>query len=120
MGDLVAFPTKKKTVPVRQLTKQECDSVLSVLIAKGLGTYLSVLNNGRYVCVFNRSDEPYFIGREESMCYLFDPEDTLLAQSQDLDDVLDVLEDTLKSPPSKSLATKFWIRLSWWQWVSSP
>lgn len=102
MGDLVAFPTKKKTVPVRQLTKQECDSVLSVLIEKGLGTYLSVLNDGRYICVFNQSDEPYFIGREETMCYLFDPDDTLLVQSADLDDVLGVLEESLNSPPSVS------------------
>lgn len=102
MGDLISFPTKKKTVPVRQLTKQECDGVLSVLIEKGLGTYLSVLNNGRYICVFNQSDEPYFIGRRENMCYLFDPEDTLLVQSQDLGDVLDVLEKNLKASPSIS------------------
>ena len=100
MGELVPFPTKKKMVPVRQLTKQECDSVLAVLIEKRLGTYLSVLNDGRYICVFNKSEEPYFIGRQQNMCYLFDPDETLILQSQHLEDVLNTLEVTLKSAPS--------------------
>ena len=71
MGIVVPFP-ETKAFPAQRLTKQECDSVLTVMIGKGLDTYVSINNGSKYVCVFDHKDEPYYIGREDGVCYLFD------------------------------------------------
>jgi hypothetical protein len=99
MGEIVPFPTKKKFVSFQRLSKQECDAVLAVLIEKKLANYFSINDGGQYLSVFDSQGNPYFIGRERSVCYLFDPDETMLAQCQSFEDVLDTLEMTLKPTP---------------------
>ncbi len=95
MGIVVPFP-KIKTLPAQRLTKQECDAVLMVMIAKGLDTYVSVNNGSKYVCVFGYEGEPYYIGREDGVCYLFDYDEMVIASSEHFEVVQQALEVILK------------------------
>ncbi len=95
MGIVVPFP-KTKTLPARRLTKQECDAVLMVVIAKGLDTYVSVNNGSEYVCVFGYEGEPYYIGRENGVCYLFDYDEMVIISSPHFHVVQQALEVILK------------------------
>ena len=99
MGEVVPFAKKKKLVSFQRMTKRECDAVLAILIEKELANYFSIHDGGQYLCVFDSHGDPYIIGREKSVCYLFDPDETMLAQGQCFEDVLDTLEMTLKSTP---------------------
>ena len=95
MEIVVPFP-KIKTLPAQRLTKQECDAVLMVMIAKGLDTYVSVNNGSKYVCVFGYKGEPYYIGREDGVCYLFDCDEMVIISSLFFDVVQRALERILK------------------------
>ena len=95
MGIVLPFP-ECKTLPAQRLTKQECDAVLSVHIEKGLATYVSLNNGCQYVCVFDYEGEPYYIGREDGVCYLFDHEEMVVISSQHFEVVQQALEVILK------------------------
>ena len=100
MATIIPFPNTTP-VPKRGLTKQECDVLdaeASGLIQDGQATGVSIHNDGQYMCIFDRHGEPYFIGREEGMCYLFDHEETMLARSQRFAIVLQALAAILTSP----------------------
>ncbi len=101
MATILPFPNTK-VVPVRGLTKQECEAVHAeacALMYQGRATGVSIHNDGQYMCVFDRCGEPYFIGREEGVCYLFDHNETMVAQSRRFGDVLEALEVMLSSTP---------------------
>jgi hypothetical protein len=90
MATVLRFPIEK-VVPVRGLTKHECDAVHAEaydMMLRGWVTGVSILNAGQYMCVFDRCGQPYFIGREEGVCYLFDPNETQLAESRRFHEVL--------------------------------
>ena len=95
MGIVVQFP-ETKALPAQRLTKQECDAVLSVMLAKGLNTYVSINNGSKYVCVFGYEDEPYYIGREDGVCYLFDDDEMVIISSPHFEVVQHALEGILK------------------------
>ncbi len=95
MGIVAPFP-ETKAFPAQRLTKQECDAVLTVMIGKGLDTYVSINNGSKYVCVFDHKDEPYYIGREDGVCYLFDHDETVITSSEHFEVVQQALEVILK------------------------
>ena len=98
MGILVPFP-ESKTLPVQPLTKKEYDSVLAtayVLMQDEHALAVSSENDRRYMIVFDRRGEPYFIGRVEGVCCLCKGNETMLASSQQLEEVLETLKDILK------------------------
>ena len=47
------------------------------------------------MCVFDRQGEPYFIGRENGVCYLFDPTGAFLARNPRFEVVIDALAEAL-------------------------
>jgi len=99
MAIIIPFPNAMP-VPVRGLTKQECDVLgaeAAGLIHEGQATGVSIHNDGQYMCVYDRRGERYFIGREEGMCYLFDDEETMLAKSPRFESVRQALETILTS-----------------------
>ncbi|MDA1326045.1 MAG: hypothetical protein O3C34_15015 [Proteobacteria bacterium] len=99
MATIIPFPNAMP-IPVRGLTKQECnilDAEAAGLIHDGQATGVSIHNDGQYMCVYDCDGEPYFIGREEGMCYLFDYEETMLAKSPRFEIVLQALDKILKS-----------------------
>ena len=99
MATIIPFPNAMP-VPMRGLTKQECDVLdaeAAGLIRDGQATGVSIHNDGQFMCVFDCHGEPYFVGREEGMCYLFDHEETMLAKSQRFEIVLQALEVILTS-----------------------
>ena len=99
MGTILQFPVDK-VVPFRGLTKRECDAVRAHaydLILQGRVTSVSCRYDRQYMCVFDHEGAPYFIGREERVCYLFGPDETLLAESFRFKDVLDSMNVTLSS-----------------------
>lgn len=98
MGEILPFPKKKRSVDFQPLTRREKDDAMAMLRDRGLATYVGFLDAGRHVCVFDDQGNPYSIGREESLWYLFDPKETLLHESRHFEHVVDVLESTLKSP----------------------
>ena len=51
------------------------------------------------MCVFDGDGEPYSIGREEGVCYLTDPDETMIAHSQRFEIVLEALEMMLSPTP---------------------
>ena len=81
MGIVVPFP-EKSAFPAQLLTKQECDGLLTVMIEKGLETYVSICNGSKYVCVCDYDGEPYYLGREDGICYLFDHNEKVIFSSQ--------------------------------------
>jgi len=97
MGDVLRFPVEMR-VPRSGLEEDECGAVVSaacVAIEQGAATAVSVQNDGQYVCVFGRRGEPYYIGRVDCLCYLFDEETVVVAESIRFDVVLAALRDTL-------------------------
>ncbi len=100
MANILPFPVKK-VIPIWGLTEQECDAVQAEaydLMLQGRATGISIQNDGRCMCVFDGNGEPYFIGRENGVCYLFDNNEMMLASSQRFEIVLDALEMML--PPT--------------------
>ena len=102
MAMILPFPVKN-VVPLWGLTESECDAVQAEaydLMLQGRATGVSIHNEGRYMCVFDGSGEPYSIGRENGICYLFDNNEILLAKSRQFERVLDALEAMLPPPPA--------------------
>ena len=99
MATILPFPVEK-VVPVWGLTKRECDAVRAEaydLILRGRVTSVTCRYDRQYMCVFDRERAPYFIGREERVCYLFSPDETLIAQSRRFKDVLEAMDVVLSS-----------------------
>ena len=97
MATILQFPIKK-AVPVWGLTEQECDTVQTEaydLMLRGQATGVSIHNDGQYMCVFDRNGQPYSVRRENGMCYLFDPNEMILARSDRFEILLDALEMAL-------------------------
>ena len=94
MGIVVPFP-ETKAFPAQRLTKQECDAFLTVMIGKGLDTYVSINNGIKYVCVFDQEDEPYYIGREDGVYYLFGNDEKVITSSEHFEVVQIILEAIL-------------------------
>ena len=97
MGIIIPFP-KAKAVPVKGLTEQECDAVHAEaydLMVEGYATGVSNHNDGEYMCVLDRSGKPYSVRRENGLCYLFDPNEMILARSERFEMVLVALEMTM-------------------------
>jgi hypothetical protein len=97
MATVLRFPIEK-VVPIRGLTKHECEAVdagAHDMMLRGWVTGVSTLNGGQYMCVFDRCGQPYFIGREEGVCYLFDPHEAQLAESRRFHEVLESLSTIL-------------------------
>lgn len=97
MATILPFP-KKKAIPVWGLTQEECDTIHTMaynFIREGQATGVSIHNDGQYMCVFDGQGEPYFIGRVDSDCYLFNASETLIAESPRFEVVLDALMETL-------------------------
>ena len=63
----------------------------------GVGSH----DDGQYMCVFDGIGEPYFIGRENGVCYLSDNNETILARSQRFEIVLVALEMMLPTTPDE-------------------
>jgi hypothetical protein len=100
VATILTFPTKK-SIPVWGLTPEECDTIHTLaydLIRQGKATGVSIHNDGQYMCVFDGRGEPYFIGRVDSDCYLFNANETLIAENRRFEIVLDALRDTLIQP----------------------
>ena len=53
------------------------------------------------MCVFDGKREPYTISREEGVCYLSDPDETMLAHSRQFEELLQALEVLLTSRPDE-------------------
>lgn len=99
MATILPFPIKKM-VPTWGLTEDECDAVQAEaydLMLQGRVTGVSLHDDGRYMCVFDGTGEPYFIGRENGLCYLSDNNEKTLARSQRFEIVLVALEMLLPS-----------------------
>ena len=97
MATIIPFPNIMPE-PVSGLTGPErkvLDAEASVLMREGQVTGISIHNDGQYMCVYDCRGKPYFIGREEGMCYLFDSEETMLAKSHRFDIVVQALEAIL-------------------------
>jgi hypothetical protein len=101
MATIIPFPVKK-VVPIWGLTEQECNAVQAVaydLILEGHARRVSVHNDRQYMCVLDANGEPYSIGREEGVCYLTDPDETMLTHSRRFEIVLQALQILLTSRP---------------------
>ena len=84
-------------IPLWGLTDHESEAVRAeafVLMQEGLCIGVSQHGDGNYMCLFDSEWEPYFIGREQGMCYLFGTDGGLLAESRRFEDVLRVLMNT--------------------------
>jgi len=100
MATILPFPVKKQ-VPAWGLTEQECDAIQAEaydLMLQGRATGVSIHRDGQYMCVFDNNGEPYSIGRENGICYLFDNNEMVLARSQRFEIIVDALEMIL--PPT--------------------
>ena len=72
-------------IPLWGLTDHESEAVRAevfVLMQEGLCRGVSQHGTGSYMCVFDAEWEPYFIGREQGICYLFGTDGGLLAESK--------------------------------------
>ena len=97
MATILPFP-KKRTIPVGGLTQEECDTIhalASDLIREGRATGVSIHNDGQYMCVFDGHGEPYFIGRVDNDCYLFNASEALIAENRRFEVVIDALQEIL-------------------------
>jgi hypothetical protein len=97
MATILPFPVKK-VVPESELTEDECRTVHEeayALMQRGRVTGVSHHADGMYMCVFDRAGEPYFIGREDGVCYLFDPTGAFVARSRRFEIVVDALNEAL-------------------------
>ncbi len=103
MATILPFPVKKAS-PVWGLTEEECDAVQAEaydMMLQGRVTGVSIHDDGQYMCVFDGNGEPYAIGRENGVCYLFDNDDVVLASSHRFEIVLDALEMILPTAPDE-------------------
>jgi hypothetical protein len=101
MTNILPFPVKK-VVPIWGLTEPECDAIQSEayeLMLEGQATGISIHNDCQYICVLDKNGEPYSIGREQGVCYLFDSNETMLARSRRFEIVLRTLAILLTSRP---------------------
>ena len=101
MATILPFPKAKAEGP-SGLTTQECEALHAkafVLIQQGLASRVSVHDNGYYMCVFDCRGEQLFIGRVDGVYYLFDHNETLVAESDLFEIVLQALEILLTSRP---------------------
>ena len=97
MATILTFPVKK-VISSSELTEDECQTVHEEaygLMQRGSVTGVSRHNDGMYMCIFDRNGEPYFIGRENGVCYLFDPTGAFVARSPRFEVVVDALTETL-------------------------
>lgn len=97
MATILPFP-KKKAIPVWGLTQEECDTIHGLayeLIRAGSATGVSIHNDGQYMCVFDSNGNPYFIGRVDNDCYLFNAAESLIAENRRFEVVLDALKEIL-------------------------
>ena len=97
MATILPFPVRK-AVPVSELTEDECQTVHEEaysLMQRGQVTGVSQHADGMYMCIFDRNGEPYFIGREDGVCYLFDPTGAFVARSERFEIVVDALNEAL-------------------------
>ncbi len=60
-------------------------------------------NDGQFMCVFDGDGEPYSIGREKGVCYLTDPDETMIAHSRRFEIVLEALEMMLSPTPDETV-----------------
>ena len=99
MATILPFP-RNNVVPIWGLTERECAAIHAAafpLIQNGQSTGVSVHNDRQYMCVFDCDGAPYSIAREEGVCYLTSPEETMLAHSRRFEIVLQALAVILKS-----------------------
>jgi len=104
MENILRFPIEKR-VPVCGLSSHECEAAYAVacaLIAQDRAVSVIVENDGRYVCIFDRHNNPYFLGRQDCQCYLFDSEAFVIAENVRFDIVLDALQSILSPDPAIS------------------
>ena len=97
MATIIPFPNRMPP-PERGLTRQECaflDAEAAGLIVNGQATSVSIHNDGQYMCVYDSEGARYFVGREEGICYLFDDDETMLAESPRFEIVVQALEAIL-------------------------
>ena len=97
MAIIIPFPNPAPA-PLCGLSQQECtvlEAEAAGFIHDGLASDVSVHNGGQYMCVYDRHGEPYYLGREEGVVYLFDHRETLLAESIQFAAVLQRLESVL-------------------------
>lgn len=100
MATIIPFPNAAPA-PACGLTKQECtilEAEAAGLIHDGQATGVSIHNNGQFMCVYDCQGEPYYLGREEGVVYLFDHKETMLAESTRFASVLLALEQILTTP----------------------
>lgn len=101
MATILQFP-RTKLAPVTGLTKPECDAILmagEALIEKGLASFVSLLDGGRYACVFDSQEKTYHVGQEDGVFYLLDPNNLVVTSSPQFEHVLQALEMTLNYHP---------------------
>ena len=97
MATILPFPVRKP-VSDSELSENECRTVHEeayALMQRGMVTGVSQHADGMYMCVFDRDGEPYFIGREDGVCYLFDPTGAFVARSTQFEIVVDALNEAL-------------------------
>ena len=102
MGIVIQLSEATRALPVKGLTEQECDAIQAQaydMMLLGWVTGVSIHNDGQYMCVFDGNGEPYFIGREDGVCYLFDNNEMTLTSSRFFEIVLDALEMILPPAP---------------------
>ena len=105
MGIVIPFP-QKMALPAQRLTKAECDALATVMIAKGLDIYVSISNGSKYACVHGYQGEPYYIGREDGVCYLLNYKQLVIVSSPEFDVVQRALELILKTNRKEQLRGK--------------
>jgi len=97
MATILPFPARKPA-PASELTADECRTVHEeayALMQRGRVTGVSQHADGMYMCIFDRGGEPYFIGREDGVCYLFDPTGAFVVRSTRFEIVVDALNEAL-------------------------
>lgn len=102
MGKIIKFSKLPTALPVRGLTKQECEAVnaaAETLVDQRHATGSAIHHDNRYMCVFDIDGEPLLIGRQNGVCYLFDKYNMILARSERFEIVLDALKMMLAPSP---------------------
>jgi hypothetical protein len=105
MGKVIDYAKIPTAVPFRGLTEQECEAVKAAtgtLIDRGRATGSAIHHDSRYMCVFDTSGEPYLVGRQNGVCYLFDKYNMILARSEQFEIVLDALKMMLAPAPEEA------------------
>lgn len=93
MAIIIPFPSER-VAPIRGLTEPECRAVrltAADLSRTGRATGTDLHPDARFMRVFDPQGRPYWIGREDGVCYLFDPDENQLADSRRFTDVLAAL-----------------------------